>query len=259
MTALARTILLSAAAALLLVIASPAPAQANDDYWDNYWGWYDGEFKDIGPWADKLHARMPEKPIGLGEFGAGASVVQQEDPPRRPEPGGRWHPEQYQALFHETYAAEVARRPFLWGSFIWLGFDHAAANRHEGDTTGRNDKGLVSYDRRHLKDAYHLMRAWWSRQPVLHLTSKRLVQRPAGLVDIKAYSNARLATLEVNGKGMGTVAVVDRIARWPGVRLEAGRAVLKVTDDRGSADGVEWEIGKVGETAKTGEAGGPAR
>ena len=37
MTALARTILLSAAAALLLVMASPAPAQANDDdYWDNY-------------------------------------------------------------------------------------------------------------------------------------------------------------------------------------------------------------------------------
>ena len=62
--------------------------------------------------------------------------------------------------------------------------------------------------------------------------------------------------------------MVDRIARWPGVRLEAGRAVLKVTDDRGSADGVEWEIGKLGETAKTGETGksgetgevgGPAR
>ena len=246
----------------------PMALQTDLASYNRYWGWYDGEFKDIGPWADKLHARMPDKPIGLGEFGAGASVVQQEDPPRRPEPGGRWHPEQYQALFHETYAAEVARRPFLWGSFIWLGFDHAAANRHEGDTTGRNDKGLVSYDRRHLKDAYHLMRAWWSRQPVLHLTSKRLVQRPAGLVDIKAYSNARQATLEVNGKGMGTVAVVDRIARWPGVRLEAGRAVLKVTDDRGSADGVEWEIGKVGETAetgksgetgKTGEASGPAR
>jgi len=243
----------------------PMALQTDLASYNRYWGWYDGEFKDIGPWADKLHARMPDKPIGLGEFGAGGSVVQQEDPPRRPEPGGRWHPEQYQALFHETYAAEVARRPFLWGSFIWLGFDHAAANRHEGDTTGRNDKGLVSYDRRHLKDAYHLMRAWWSRQPVLHLTSKRLVQRPAGLVDIKAYSNARQATLEVNGKGMGTVAVVDRIARWPGVRLEAGRAVLKVTDDRGSVDGVEWEIGKVGETAetaetgKTGEVGGPAR
>ncbi len=232
----------------------PMALQTDLASYNRYWGWYDGEFKDIGPWADKLHARMPEKPIGLGEFGAGASALQQEDPPRRPEPGGRWHPEQYQALFHETYAAEVARRPFLWGSFIWLGFDHAAANRHEGDTTGRNDKGLVTYDRRHLKDAYHLMRAWWSDRPVLHLTSKRLVHRPVGPVDIKAYSNARKATLAVNGKEIGTVDVVDRIARWPGVALEAGRVVLTVTDDRGSSDSVEWEIG-----GRAPDAPGPSR
>lgn len=232
----------------------PMALQTDLASYNRYWGWYDGEFKDIGPWADKLHARMPEKPIGLGEFGAGASALQQEDPPRRPEPGGRWHPEQYQALFHETYAAEVARRPFLWGSFIWLGFDHAAANRHEGDTTGRNDKGLVTYDRRHLKDAYHLMRAWWSDRPVLHLTSKRLVHRPVGPVDIKAYSNARKATLALNGKAIGTVDVVDRIARWPGVALEAGRVVLTVTDDRGSSDSVEWEIG-----GRAPDAPGPSR
>ncbi|PIM53088.1 glycoside hydrolase family 2 [Roseateles chitinivorans] len=232
----------------------PMALQTDLASYNRYWGWYDGEFKDIGPWADKLHARMPEKPIGLGEFGAGASALQQEDPPRRPEPGGRWHPEQYQALFHETYAAEVARRPFLWGSFIWLGFDHAAANRHEGDTTGRNDKGLVTYDRRHLKDAYHLMRAWWSDRPVLHLTSKRLIHRPVGPVGIKAYSNARKATLAVNGKEVGTVEVVDRIARWPGVALEAGRVVLTVTDDRGSSDSVEWEIG-----GRAPDAPGPSR
>jgi beta-galactosidase len=227
----------------------PMALQTDLASYNRYWGWYDGQFKDIGPWADKLHAKLPAKPIGLGEYGAGASAIQQEDPPRRPEPGGRWHPEQYQALFHETYAAEIARRPFLWGTFIWLGFDHAAANRHEGDTTGRNDKGLATYDRRHLKDAYHLMRAWWSDKPVLHLTSKRLVNRPAGKVDIKAYSNAAKATLEVNGKAVGTVDVVDRIAVWPGVELAAGRATLKVSDDRGSSDGVDWQIDGCGADA----------
>ncbi|MFG6432915.1 polysaccharide deacetylase family protein [Roseateles sp. LYH14W] len=209
--------------------------------YNRYWGWYDGQFKDIGAWADKLHAKLPGKPIGLGEYGAGASAIQQEDPPRRPEPGGRWHPEQYQALFHETYAAEIAKRPFMWGTFVWLGFDHAAG-RHEGDTIGRNDKGLVNYDRSKLKDAYHLMRAWWQPKPVLHLTSKRLVNRPAGKVDIKAYSNAAKATLEVNGTVVGTVNVVDRIAVWPQVALVAGRATLQVRDDRGSTDRVEWQI-----------------
>lgn len=210
--------------------------------YNRYWGWYDGQFTDIGPWADKLHARLPDKPIGLGEYGAGASAVQQEDPPRRPEPGGRWHPEQYQALFHEAYARQLATRPFLWGQFVWLGFDHAAANRHEGDTTGRNDKGLVTYDRRMRKDAYHLLRAWWQREPVLHIANRRLSTRPAGTVAIKAYSNARQVTLDVNGRTVGTADVVDRIATWPAVNLPPGRATLQVRDDRGSTDRVDWQI-----------------
>ncbi|KQY82477.1 hypothetical protein ASD35_26250 [Pelomonas sp. Root1444] len=220
----------------------PMALQTDLASYNRYWGWYDGQFKDIGPWADKLHAKLPAKPIGLGEYGAGASAIQQEDPPRRPEPGGRWHPEQYQALFHETYAAEIAKRPFMWGTFIWLGFDHAAANRHEGDTTGRNDKGLVTYDRSKLKDAYHLMRAWWQSKPVLHIANKRLSTRPAGTLAIKAYSNAAKATLEVNGKVIGTVDVVDRVAVWPAVTLAAGPATLQVRDDRGSIDRVDWQV-----------------
>ncbi|HLO93032.1 MAG TPA: glycoside hydrolase family 2 TIM barrel-domain containing protein, partial [Burkholderiaceae bacterium] len=154
--------------------------------YNRYWGWYDGSLQDIGPWADRLHAKLPEKPIGLSEYGAGASALQQEDPPRRPEPGGKWHPEQYQALFHEAYAGQIATRPFLWGNFVWLGFDHGSANRHEGDTNGRNDKGLVSYDRRHRKEAFHLLRAWWQGQPVLHIANRRASPRPAGAVTVKA-------------------------------------------------------------------------
>lgn len=210
--------------------------------YNRYWGWYDGEFTDIGRWADALHAKLPGKAIGLGEYGAGASALQQQDPPVRPEPGGRWHPEQYQALFHEAYARQIAARPYLWGHFVWLGFDHASAGRNEGDKAGVNDKGLVTYDRRLRKDAYHLLRAWWQREPVLHLASRRLSRRPAGPTTIKAYSNARELTLDVNGQRVGTVPVVDRVATWPAVPLAAGRAVLTVRDDRGLDDRVEWQI-----------------
>ena len=210
--------------------------------YNRYWGWYDGAFSEIGPWADRLHTQLPGKPIGLGEYGAGASVLHQEDPPRRPEPGGKWHPEQYQALFHEAYAAQIAKRPFLWGHFVWLGFDHASASRHEGDTHGRNDKGVVSYDRRHRKDAYHLLRAWWQRAPVLHIASRRMTPRPAGSVAVKAYSNAREVTLELNGRSVGTVPVVERIATWPVVELAPGRATLRVRDERGNTDRVDWDV-----------------
>jgi beta-galactosidase len=220
----------------------PMALQTDLASYNRYWGWYDGQFADIGPWADRLHAKLPARPIGLGEYGAGASVLHQQDPPQRPEPGGRWHPEQYQALFHETYAAEISRRPFLWGSFIWLGFDHASAGRHEGDAAGINDKGLVTYDRRYRKDAYFLYQAHWSKTPMVHIASRRFSPRPAGAVTLKAYSNARRLSLEVNGRMLGSAEVVDRIATWPGVVLAPGRQQIVVRGDHGAADRVEWEI-----------------
>lgn len=220
----------------------PMALQTDLASYNRYWGWYDGEFTDIGPWADRLHEKLPTKPIGLGEYGAGASVLQQEDPPKRPQPGARWHPEQYQALFHEAYARQLSARPFLWGHFVWLGFDHASAGRNEGDAPGVNDKGLVTYDRRFRKDAFLLWQAWWQREPVLHLANRRASPRPAGTVAVKAYSNGRQASLEVNGKPMGTVPVVDRIAAWPAVPLAPGRTTLRVRDERGATDSIEWDI-----------------
>lgn len=210
--------------------------------YNRYWGWYDGEFTNIGPWADALHAKLPTRPIGLGEYGAGASVLQQEDPPARPGPGARWHPEQYQALFHESYARQINQRPFLWGHFIWLGFDHASAGRNEGDAPGVNDKGLVTYDRRFRKDAFHLWRAWWQHEPVVHLANRRASLRRAGPALVKAYSNARELSLEVNGRTVGHSQVVDRIAVWPQVALSPGRATLRVRDEHGHTDSIEWTV-----------------
>ena len=220
----------------------PMALQTDLAAYNRYWGWYDGEFTDIGPWADRLHAKLPATPIGLGEYGAGASVLQQEDPPKRPTPGARWHPEQYQALFHEAYARQLAARPFLWGHFVWLGFDHASAGRNEGDKAGVNDKGLVTYDRRFRKDAYHLLQAWWREDRVLHLANRRATPRAAGAATVKAYSNARHLTLEVNGRAIGRAEVVDRVALWPRVVLAPGRQVLVVRSEDGASDRADWEV-----------------
>ena len=219
----------------------PMALQADLAAYNRYWGWYDGEFSDIGPWADRLHAKLPGTPIGVGEYGAGASANQQEDAPRRPRPDGPWHPEQYQALFHETYARELNARPWLWGHFVWLAFDHASAGRHEGERPGLNDKGLASYDRQLRKDAYFLVQAHWSATPMVHITGRRFSPRPAGPVTVKAYSNTSRLTLEVNGLPVGTADVVDRVASWPGVMLAPGRHVVQVRSDQGASDRIEWE------------------
>jgi len=219
----------------------PMALQADLTGYNRYWGWYDGQTTDLGPWADALHARLPSRPIGLGEYGAGASALQQEDPPRRPQPGGRWHPEQYQALFHESYWQQIAARPWMWGSFVWLAFDHASAVRNEGDRPGINDKGLVTYDRRMRKDAYHFYRAHWSREPMVHIASPRFTPRPAEPTAVKVYTNAERVTLEVNGVEVGSARPVDRIAVWQGVPLAPERNVLRVRTDAGATDTAVWE------------------
>jgi len=219
----------------------PMALQTDLTGYNRYWGWYDGALTDIGPWADALHARLPTRAIAISEYGAGASALQQQDPPQRPKPGGSWHPEQYQALFHEAYWAQIHARPWLAGSFVWLAFDHASAGRNEGDKPGVNDKGLVSYDRKLLKDAYHLYRANWSREPMVHITSPRFSPRPAGPTPVKVYTNAERVTLEVNGVALASKTPVDRIATWQDVPLVAGRNVLSVRTEAGVTDTVTWE------------------
>ena len=219
----------------------PMAMQADLTGYNRYWGWYDGELTDLGPWADALHARLPQRAFAISEYGAGASVLQQEDPPRRPQPASRWHPEQYQALFHEAYWAQIEARPWLAGSFVWLAFDHASAGRNEGDRPGFNDKGLVTYDRKMNKDAYHFYRAHWSRTPMVHIGSARLMPHPAAKTAIKAYTNAQRVTLEVNGVVFGSVSPVDRIAVWRDVPLAPGRNEIGVRTDAGASDKVIWE------------------
>ena len=209
--------------------------------YNRYYGWYDHEFADIGPWADAVHRKMPSRAIGLSEYGAGASVLQQEDPPKRPVPKSAWHPEQYQALFHEAYWRQIRERPWLWGSFVWVGFDLASAGREEGDRPGINDKGLVTYDRLVRKDAFYWYRANWSREPMVYITSRRHTLRAAGPTAVKVYTNAARVTLELNGKRVGSKEPADRIAVWPNVTLASGRNVLRVSTEAGLTDTVVWE------------------
>ncbi|MED5619125.1 glycoside hydrolase family 2 protein [Ideonella sp. BN130291] len=218
----------------------PMALQADLTGYNRYYGWYDGQLSDIGPWADALHTRLPTRAIGISEYGAGASALHQQDPPQRPQPASRWHPEQYQALFHEAYWPQIQARPWLWGSFVWVGFDLASAGRNEGDRPGINDKGLISYDRQMRKDAYHFYRAHWSRTPMVHIASRRFTPRPAGPATLKVYTNAERVTLALNGRPVGTAHAADGIAVWRDVPLSPGRNLLGVRTDAGATDSVVW-------------------
>jgi beta-galactosidase len=205
-----------------------------------YFGWYDHEFADLAPFLADNHARRPNVAEGLSEYGAGGSVLQQEETPRRPVAPSRWHPEQYQALYHEAAWRQIEAAPWLWASFVWVGFDFPSSGRNEGDAPGINDKGLVTLDRKVRKDAYFWYQANWAKQPMVHITSGRVVRRTLADTEVKVYSNQPAVSLRVNGVDLGERPVEGHIARWQ-VRLAPG--ANRVEARAGTlADSVEWRL-----------------
>jgi beta-galactosidase len=157
-------------------------------------------------------------------------------------PASGWHPEQYQTEYHERNWLELKEKPYLWGTFVWVGFDLASAGRHEGDRRGINDKGLVTYDRRVRKDAWYWYQAWWADKPMLHITSGRFTERTEPEATVKVYTNAEEATLFVNGEEVGTRTAENRMVSWP-VTLRPGANTIEVRAEAGGdllTDEVAW-------------------
>ncbi len=172
--------------------------------WNKYFGWYGGNPSSIGEWADQKHQQMPEKPIGISEYGAGASLYHQQEELIQPAPNSYWHPENWQTHFHEGHWIAIDQRPFLWGSFIWNLFDFGAAHRTEGQVPGKNDKGLVSFDRKDKKDAFYFYKANWNQhEPMLYIAERRVIKRTNSQQTIKVYSNQKEVDLWVNGQKVG--------------------------------------------------------
>jgi beta-galactosidase len=201
---------------------------------NKYFGWYGGAAEDFAAWADGVHGKYPRLAFAMSEYGAGANIRQHELSGAKPVPGGEWHPEEYQARYHEIWWEALSQRDYIWGKFVWNMFDFAADIRAEGGMPGINDKGLVTYDRKTKKDAFYWYQANWSTVPVLHIASQRWTERPAGKTELKVYSNAAQVELFVNGVSCGIVASDTRIFRWDvelatGVNRVVARAPASVT------------------------------
>ena len=235
--------------------ANTAPAAERDQIvgvtevagYNRYFGWYDGKFSDFGPFLDAAHARHPQLPLSISEYGAGAALTQHsEDPLATPIAShGRPHPEEYQELYHEAAWETLKARPYVWGVFIWNMFDFASDSRNEGDSTDINDKGMVSYDRTVAKDAFYFYRANWNPQPTLHLVGRRFTERQQAVIDVKAYSNAAQAHLWVNDHDLGTTTCTGGICLWHGVQLAKGTNDVRATARIGGSeltDSLQWKL-----------------
>lgn len=206
---------------------------------NKYYGWYDAAstIDDFAPWLDSIHESQASEKVAVSEFGAGASISKHS---LNPQP--RDHTEEYQNLFHETYWKALASRKFVWGSFVWNMFDFAADDRAEGDTKGRNDKGLVTYDRKTKKDAFYWFKANWSQDPFVYIKSRRFTARSTGANPIKIYSNVASVTITLNGTSLGAKTSSDHRFSWSG-SLKSGTNTLEASataDGKTVTDSVSW-------------------
>ncbi|HUA65563.1 MAG TPA: glycoside hydrolase family 2 TIM barrel-domain containing protein [Alphaproteobacteria bacterium] len=210
---------------------------------NRYYGWYSRPLSGIGAWADHVHATYPSRCVGVSEYGAGGSIYQHSEDPTFPAKTARaFHPEEWQDIVHETNWQLMAARPFLWCKLVWTSFDFASDGRHEGDTMGRNDKGLVTYDRRVRKDAFYFYKANWTTNPMVYITGHTFINRLTNDITAKVYGNCDSVTLYVNSVSQGAMASSNRIFTWP-VTLQPGTNVVTAIGIRGAThvtDSLVW-------------------
>lgn len=176
-------------------IEGPMHGITDVESYNHYFGWYGGKMEDNGPWLDNFHKVHPEICLGMSEYGCEGIITY-----HGPNPACKDYSEEYQALYHEHMAKVFDERPWIWSSHVWNMFDFGCAARNEGGVAGRNNKGLVTMDRKTKKDSYYIYKAYWNKEPMVHLCGKRYAQRAGETTQIRVYSNQPEVTLYLNGE-----------------------------------------------------------
>ena len=202
--------------------------------YNHYFGWYMGSFEDNEAWLDSFHEKYPEIALGVSEYGCEAVTKYHSDTPQMKD-----YTEEYQALYHEHMAQVISERPWLWATHVWNMFDFAADSRDEGGVKGRNNKGLVTMDRKTKKDSFYLYKAYWSKDPFVHICGSRYTQRTTDTVDVKVYSNLPEVTLYVDGQCVESKRA-KKIFLFENVPFKEGHHVITAKGFQ-REDSVRWE------------------
>lgn len=117
--------------------------------WNLYHGWYVPDVESFGKFVDRAHRLVPDKPIIITEYGAGADPRITSFNPKRFDFSLNW------ALnFHRSHLDQILKRDFIAGSAVWNMFDFGSEARKDA-VPHINNKGLCSFDRK-PKAPYYL-------------------------------------------------------------------------------------------------------
>ena len=185
--------------------------------YNHYFGWYRGEVGQNGPWLDEFHRVNPDVAIGLSEYGVENILKWHSATPMNHD-----YTEEYANYYHHEMLKTFATRPWLWSTHVWNCFDFAADARDEGGVKGRNNKGLITYDRKIKKDAFYIYKAYWTTEPMVYVAGRRFADRAPEERNITVYTNCDEVTLVVNGVEVATQPAFDHAVVFENVALQDG-------------------------------------
>lgn len=181
--------------------------------WNLYAGWYFGTFKEFDTYIDEMHARYPNKPIFITEYGADSDIRLHSLSPERFD-----YTQEYSNLYHEHYLKAIKERAFIAAATVW-NLNCFYSESRQNAIPHINGKGLVDTDRK-LKDSYLFYKANLSPIPMTKIGGENWKIRGSILSHdickqpVKVYSNGKSVELIANGRSLGEKNTIDGIASF---------------------------------------------
>lgn len=190
--------------------------------WNLYFGWY-AEQLGAGNFLDDYHELIPDKPMLITEYGAGADPRIRSFNPIRFDFSIEW-----QTKFHQQNLIDIMERPFVAGAAVWNLADFGSENRNDA-VPKINSKGLMSINR-NPKDAYYLYHAWLLDKPFVKIGAENWDSRTGydSLQTFQVFTNGDKVELLVNGNPAEQLSFEHHLSEWE-VPLKAGANILKAT------------------------------
>ncbi|WP_333576812.1 glycoside hydrolase family 2 protein [Sphingobacterium sp.] len=237
------------------VIDHPVNNNADVQGINHYFGWYNGELEDksdkeddVASWAKRISEEFKDYRIIFSEYGAEA--IPEDQAEEVGNFGNQWSnpsffPEEYATKFHEVHWGVISKSPIFLGSYVWNTFDFATPITAL-NVNPRNYKGLVSFDRKLKKDGFYWYKANWSKEPVLYITQRRMINRGNEITPITIYSNRGEPTLIINGQTIKGAKIGQTNVHYifENVRLKLGKNTVEAKviqkDGKVLTDTIEW-------------------
>ena len=213
---------------------------------NRYFGWYEKTSYELESWVKDLEQRFPNHKVTLSEYGCEGNVDQQdENPPAQVHPTqGQHYPEQLTTRLHEIQWGIIEKNPYLYSSYIWCMFDFAIPAWDRGGVPARNQKGMVTFDRKIKKDVFYWYKANWSKEAVVYISDRRLVNRKNANTNITVYSNRGTPSLSINSVQAGAPKQGATSVHFifENVQLQKGKNNIRLSAGNNITDEVEWNL-----------------